>query len=115
MGLLAHFHRDPFFAAWSRKSLVFHRLPPPPFRITGREPPGSFGRYRRKPFQLIIQAFNQLISRSVFDDVHILYDSAYSQPAALTPPRLCSLGCSYCTEHIATDRVLCVTAFFYRT
>lgn len=108
MGLLAHFHRDPFFAAWSRKSLVFHRLP-------GREPPGSVGRYRRKPFRIIIQAFNQLISRSVFDDVHILYDSAYSQPAALTPPRLCSLGCNYYTEHIAADRVLCVTAFFYRT
>lgn len=53
-----------------------------------------------------------MISRSVFDDVHILYDSAYSQPAALTPPRLYSLGCSYCIEHSATDRVLCVTAFF---
>lgn len=29
MGLLAHFHRDPFFTAWSRKSLVFHGLTPP--------------------------------------------------------------------------------------
>lgn len=53
MHLLAHFHRDPFFDAWSRKSLVFHGLTPtiPELRVLfPGEPQTQAGDVGASPF-----------------------------------------------------------------
>lgn len=90
-GSAGAFHRDPFFAAWSRQSLVFQDetgLPPPlllpEVRIGLEKSPPPLPPYThsvRRHRRIIFQAFNRVIPRNVSDDVYTLYDSAYSQPA----------------------------------